>query len=148
MCACGSILVRLCFACVSLLLNGNLTLLYFKNFMSRQIPSVPVREPRTRTIRTGCQRPEPRRGNQGALGSGTCRPCRCVSTLKFQLRAKRTYGTYSGPEDKSIYVDANTRIQILDTMLLLPNAEKEQCAAFIVRLRKLLCNILNHANRL
>lgn len=36
------------------------------------------------------------------------------------------------PEDTSIYVDSNTRIQILDTMLHLPNADKEQCAAFIV----------------
>ncbi|KAF4566319.1 hypothetical protein EYR36_011738 [Pleurotus pulmonarius] len=35
------------------------------------------------------------------------------------------------PEDTSIYVDSNTRIQILDTMLHLPNADKEQCAAFI-----------------
>ncbi|KAJ7254691.1 glycosyl transferase family group 2-domain-containing protein [Mycena haematopus] len=35
------------------------------------------------------------------------------------------------PDDKNIYVDANTRIQILDTMLLLPHADKEQCAAFI-----------------
>ncbi|KAJ6474591.1 glycosyl transferase family group 2-domain-containing protein [Mycena vitilis] len=34
-------------------------------------------------------------------------------------------------DDKSIYVDANTRIQILDTMLMLPHADKEQCAAFI-----------------
>ncbi|KIJ60764.1 hypothetical protein HYDPIDRAFT_98170 [Hydnomerulius pinastri MD-312] len=30
-----------------------------------------------------------------------------------------------------IYVDANTRIQIIDTMVLLPQAEKEQSAAFI-----------------
>ncbi|KAL5532158.1 hypothetical protein ACEPAF_5722 [Sanghuangporus sanghuang] len=35
------------------------------------------------------------------------------------------------PEQKSVYVDVNTRIQIIDTMLLLPHAEKEQCAAFI-----------------
>ncbi|KAF8201059.1 glycosyl transferase family group 2-domain-containing protein [Mycena galopus ATCC 62051] len=35
------------------------------------------------------------------------------------------------PDEKNIYVDANTRIQILDTMLLLPHADKEQCAAFI-----------------
>ncbi|KAF8874734.1 glycosyl transferase family group 2-domain-containing protein [Infundibulicybe gibba] len=34
-------------------------------------------------------------------------------------------------DEKSIYVDANTRIQILETMLQLPQAEKEQCAAFI-----------------
>ena len=39
----------------------------------------------------------------------------------------------SGPDEKSIYIDANTRIQVLDTMLLLPHAEKEQRAAFIVR---------------
>ncbi|GLB41071.1 putative glycosyltransferase family 2 protein [Lyophyllum shimeji] len=35
------------------------------------------------------------------------------------------------PDDTSIYVDANTRIQIIDTMLLLPTADKEQGAAFI-----------------
>ncbi|KXN88664.1 hypothetical protein AN958_06208 [Leucoagaricus sp. SymC.cos] len=35
------------------------------------------------------------------------------------------------PDAKSIYVDANTRIQILDTMLHLPQADREQCAAFI-----------------
>ena len=52
-----------------------------------------------------------------------------------------TYVAHSGPEDKSIYVDANTRIQILDTMLLLPNAEKEQCAAFIVRFFQICYNL-------
>ncbi|KAF5373657.1 hypothetical protein D9758_000695 [Tetrapyrgos nigripes] len=35
------------------------------------------------------------------------------------------------PEHDSIYVDANTRIQVLDSMLALPFADKEQCAAFI-----------------
>jgi hypothetical protein len=40
---------------------------------------------------------------------------------------------YRAPDERSIYVDAETRIQILDTMLLLPQADKEQCAAFIVR---------------
>ncbi|EDQ99846.1 uncharacterized protein LACBIDRAFT_192205 [Laccaria bicolor S238N-H82] len=34
-------------------------------------------------------------------------------------------------DEKSIYVDAETRIQILETMLMLPQADKEQCAAFI-----------------
>lgn len=38
----------------------------------------------------------------------------------------------SGPDDKSIYVDANTRIQIVETMMDLPTADKEQSAAFIV----------------
>lgn len=37
-----------------------------------------------------------------------------------------------GPDDRSIYVDANTRIQILETMMDLPTADKEQSAAFIV----------------
>ncbi|KAG8221569.1 glycosyl transferase family group 2-domain-containing protein [Butyriboletus roseoflavus] len=39
----------------------------------------------------------------------------------------------SAPDDKAdcIYVDANTRIQIMDTMVLLPHADKEQNAAFI-----------------
>lgn len=32
----------------------------------------------------------------------------------------------------SIYVDANTRIQVLETMMDLPMADKEQCVAFIV----------------
>ncbi|KAH9960638.1 glycosyl transferase family group 2-domain-containing protein [Russula dissimulans] len=36
-----------------------------------------------------------------------------------------------GPEERSVYLDANTRIQIVDTMLMLPHAEKEQSAAFI-----------------
>ncbi|KAK7044002.1 hypothetical protein VNI00_008170 [Paramarasmius palmivorus] len=31
----------------------------------------------------------------------------------------------------SLYVDTNTRIQVLDTMLSLPHADAEQCAAFI-----------------
>ncbi|KAH8113145.1 glycosyl transferase family group 2-domain-containing protein [Phellopilus nigrolimitatus] len=36
------------------------------------------------------------------------------------------------PEDEiALYVDLNTRIQILDTMSRLPRADKEQCAAFI-----------------
>ncbi|KAF8269451.1 glycosyl transferase family group 2-domain-containing protein [Lactarius quietus] len=36
-----------------------------------------------------------------------------------------------GPEEKNVYLDANTRIQIVDTMLMLPHAEKEQNAAFV-----------------
>ncbi|SJL15580.1 uncharacterized protein ARMOST_19081 [Armillaria ostoyae] len=35
------------------------------------------------------------------------------------------------PDATSIYVDNNTRIQIIDTMLQLPQADREQCAAFI-----------------
>ncbi|KZT00078.1 uncharacterized protein LAESUDRAFT_732624 [Laetiporus sulphureus 93-53] len=36
-----------------------------------------------------------------------------------------------GPDDRSIYVDANTRIQIIETMMDLPAADKEQSAAFV-----------------
>jgi len=42
------------------------------------------------------------------------------------------------PSDKKIdciYVNADTRIQVLDTMVLLPQAEKEQNAAFIMSAR-------------
>ena len=39
----------------------------------------------------------------------------------------------SDEDADAIYVDDNTRIQILDTMLDLPRADKEQCGAFIVR---------------
>jgi hypothetical protein len=38
-----------------------------------------------------------------------------------------------GPEDTSMYIDQETRIQILDSIEQLPTAEKDQCAAFIVR---------------
>ena len=48
-----------------------------------------------------------------------CRPC---------VRARR------GPDEKSVYVDANTRIQIVETMMLLPHAYREQKAAFVVSL--------------
>ncbi len=49
-----------------------------------------------------------------------------------------------GPEDNSIYIDANTRIQILDTMVDLPTADKEQSAAFIVSvLRRVLIALLH-----
>lgn len=32
----------------------------------------------------------------------------------------------------AIYIDDDTRIQILDTMADLPRADKEQCGAFLV----------------
>ena len=40
--------------------------------------------------------------------------------------------TYRGPNDNSLSLDVNTRIQIIDSMDLLPEAEKDQCGAFIV----------------
>lgn len=35
-------------------------------------------------------------------------------------------------EDKALYFDENSRIQILDTMEQVPDAEKDQNAAFLV----------------
>ena len=40
----------------------------------------------------------------------------------------------SEPHEDSIYIDQNTRIQVLETISELPAAEKDQCAAFIVRM--------------
>lgn len=37
-----------------------------------------------------------------------------------------------GDQATAIYLNADTRIQILDTMMDLPGADKEQCGAFIV----------------
>ena len=47
----------------------------------------------------------------------------------------------------AIYVDTDTRIQIVDTMAFLPRADKEQCAAFVVR-ASLICQRLpnTHVN--
>jgi hypothetical protein len=39
------------------------------------------------------------------------------------------------PDDTAITVDSQTQIQILDSILLLPHADREQSAAFIVSLR-------------
>ncbi|KAH8109962.1 hypothetical protein DFH11DRAFT_1547865 [Phellopilus nigrolimitatus] len=54
-----------------------------------------------------------------------------VVAVKVRSAAAHAALGDTGPEDRSIYVDVNTRIQILDTMLMLPHADKEQCAAFI-----------------
>ena len=42
-----------------------------------------------------------------------------------------SYG-HRSPNDNSLHLDPNTRIQIIDSMNLLPQAEKDQCGAFIV----------------
>ena len=40
----------------------------------------------------------------------------------------------SESHEDPIYIDQNTRIQVLETISELPAAEKDQCAAFIVRM--------------
>ncbi|KAF8191309.1 glycosyl transferase family group 2-domain-containing protein [Pholiota molesta] len=54
-----------------------------------------------------------------------------VVAVKVRSAAVHAALAEVAPDERSIYVDAETRIQILDTMLLLPQADKEQCAAFI-----------------
>ncbi|TFK91890.1 hypothetical protein K466DRAFT_595689 [Polyporus arcularius HHB13444] len=60
--------------------------------------------------------------------------CRVLNpAVAVKIRSAAVHAAFSevGPEDRSIYIDANTRIQILDTMVDLPTADKEQMAAFI-----------------
>ncbi|PVF94594.1 hypothetical protein CPB86DRAFT_776587 [Serendipita vermifera] len=51
--------------------------------------------------------------------------------VKVRSAAVHTTFTIMGPEDTSIAIDARNRIQVLNTMLDLGTAEKEQRAAFI-----------------
>ena len=50
----------------------------------------------------------------------------------------------SSIDDKAIYVDANTRIQVLETMMDLPTADKQQSAAFIVSASPVLRALSSH----
>jgi len=43
-----------------------------------------------------------------------------------------SYAIPSQEDAPSIEIESDTRIQILESMDLLPDADKEQCAAFIV----------------
>jgi hypothetical protein len=54
---------------------------------------------------------------------------------------------YSSDDAIAIYVDINTRIQILDSVSHLPKADKEQCGAFTVSVIFLLIYILNSKNQ-
>ncbi|KJA18241.1 hypothetical protein HYPSUDRAFT_169359 [Hypholoma sublateritium FD-334 SS-4] len=54
-----------------------------------------------------------------------------VVAVKVRSAAVHAALAEVGPDEHAIYVDSETRIQILDTMLALPHADREQCAAFI-----------------
>ncbi|KAF8967308.1 glycosyl transferase family group 2-domain-containing protein [Flammula alnicola] len=54
-----------------------------------------------------------------------------VVAVKIRNTAVQAAIRQIGPNDNCLYIDSNTRIQILDTIDLLPQAEKDQCAAFI-----------------
>ncbi|TFK95171.1 glycosyl transferase family group 2-domain-containing protein [Pterulicium gracile] len=53
--------------------------------------------------------------------------------VAIKLRSAAVHSALGNVEDDAtaIHIDGNTRIQILETMLALPMADKEQCAAFI-----------------
>lgn len=54
-----------------------------------------------------------------------------VVAVKIRNTAVQAAIRKIGPNDDCLYIDQNTRIQILDTIDLLPSAEKDQCGAFI-----------------
>jgi hypothetical protein len=54
-----------------------------------------------------------------------------VVAVKVRSAAVHAALSEVAAEDRNIYIDANTKIQILETMLQLPQADKEQCGAFI-----------------
>ncbi|KAF9473864.1 hypothetical protein BDN70DRAFT_352918 [Pholiota conissans] len=54
-----------------------------------------------------------------------------VVAVKIRNTAVQAAIRKIGPDEDCLYIDQNTRIQILDTIDLLPMAEKDQCGAFI-----------------
>ncbi|KAG2155256.1 glycosyl transferase family group 2-domain-containing protein [Suillus bovinus] len=53
--------------------------------------------------------------------------------VAVKIRSAAVHAAFSTitDADASIYIDSDTKIQVFDSMHLLPRAEKEQCAAFI-----------------
>ena len=117
---------------------------------NRPIPRVPLREPLLGAVRGGSPCSEPRcccqstqrgcpRGvehgvSQGVPGSLT--EVYCIVKLTDVTPPCCLFSFLSSRNDDAtaIYVDDDTRIQILDSMPDLPRADKEQCGAFIVSL--------------
>ncbi|KAF9556186.1 hypothetical protein CPC08DRAFT_744026 [Agrocybe pediades] len=54
-----------------------------------------------------------------------------VVAVKIRNTAVQAAIRKIGPNDDCLYIDLNTRIQILDSIDQLPSAEKDQCGAFI-----------------
>ena len=97
------------------------------------IPHIPLRNSLSRTLR-GCRlRSQPPRRSQSPFRCSTRRSRRSVRP-SFSPSTLSIHPPASSPEDSAIYVDSQTQIQILDSILLLPHADREQSAAFIVSL--------------
>jgi hypothetical protein len=71
-------------------------------------------------------------GDSAFQGMGLAFSCSCRRHLLCAFADRFWHSWIRGPEEKSVYLDTDTRIQIVDTMLMLPHAEKDQNAAFIV----------------
>jgi hypothetical protein len=122
---------------------------------NRPIPRVPLREPLLGAVRGGSPCPEPRcrcqgtqrgcpRGVEHGVSQGV--PCSLMEVVLychtdltappcfFFLSYSFLFFSSRNDDATAIYVDDDTRIQILDSMPDLPRADKEQCGAFIVSL--------------
>jgi hypothetical protein len=112
------------------------------SYPNRPIPRVPLREPLLGAVRGRSPCHEPRRRCQGTQRGcprgvehgvsqgvpGSLMEVYCIDILTDAALSSRN------DDATAIYVDDDTRIQILDSMSDLPRADKEQCGAFIVSL--------------
>ena len=99
---------------------------------SQSFAASPTKTPRSSPLRLQLQSSTPSsRSRSGPLPSMLLWQ-KCTLLLSYSFCSPIHFGSISSSsEDTCIYVDSETRIQILDTMLLLPQADREQCAAFI-----------------
>jgi hypothetical protein len=122
------------------------------SYPNRPIPRVPLREPLLGAVRGGSPCPEPRRRCQGTQrgrprgiehGVSQVVPGSLIEVYCIVILTDVTppcfpfhfiFLSSRNDDATAIYVDDDTRIQILDSMPDLPRADKEQCGAFIVSL--------------
>jgi hypothetical protein len=120
------------------------------SYPNRPIPRVPLREPLLGAVRGGSPCPQPRcrcqgtqrgcpRGVEHGVSQGVPGSLMEVYSIVILIDAALFSFSFSflssrNDDATAIYVDDDTRIQILDSMPDLPRADKEQCGAFIVSL--------------
>lgn len=102
---------------------------------ARLLQSFPIREPLFGTIRSCRTQSQPPSRRKNSF-------CRCSLRSRHHVifHHHHVFIFFFSPfhcssdDATAIYIDLNTRIQILDSVNHLPKADKEQCGAFIVRL--------------